>query len=56
MADKLNSRDMFPPMPLQLIDDTTLELPEIKDGGYSIVLFYRGALVTILPPSVRWLR
>jgi len=42
MADKLNSGDMFPPLSLQLIDDTSLELPEIKDGGYSIILFYRG--------------
>jgi hypothetical protein len=42
MADKLNSGDMFPPLSLQLTDDRTQALPEIKDSGFSIVLFYRG--------------
>jgi hypothetical protein len=41
MAEKLNAGDQFPSLTLQVGDDT-LQLPEIKDSGYSLILFYRG--------------
>jgi peroxiredoxin len=41
MDEKLNAGDQFPPLTLQ-VGDGTLQLPEIKDSGYSLILFYRG--------------
>ena len=45
MAEKLNAGGMFPQLTLQVgAGDTiaSIELPQLKDAGYSIVLFYRG--------------
>jgi hypothetical protein len=41
MAEKLNAGTLFPPLSLQ-VGDGTLLLPQAKDAGYSIILFYRG--------------
>ncbi len=41
MADKLNAGDQFPQLSLQLGDSAAV-LPELKESGYSILLFYRG--------------
>jgi hypothetical protein len=41
MAEKLNAGTLFPPLSL-LVGDETLLLPQTKDSGYSIILFYRG--------------
>jgi peroxiredoxin len=41
MADKLNLGDQFPELTLQL-GDSTIALPQLKESGCSIVLFYRG--------------
>lgn len=41
MADKLKSGDQFPSLLLQ-VGDSTVALPELKDSGYFIILFYRG--------------
>lgn len=41
MAEKLNAGDQFPRLSL-LVGESTLALPEIKESGYSILLFYRG--------------
>ena len=41
MDGKLNAGDQFPPLTLQVGDDV-LQLPEIKDSGYSLLLFFRG--------------
>jgi len=41
MAEKLNAGANFPELSLPA-GDSTLALPQIKDSGYSIVLFYRG--------------
>jgi hypothetical protein len=41
MQAKLNAGDHFPPLTLQ-VGDGSLALPELKDSGYSIILFYRG--------------
>lgn len=42
MADKLNTGDPFPKMSLQLIDGSTLSIPDGIDAKYRILLFYRG--------------
>ena len=42
MAEKLNAGGMFPQLTLQVGASDTIELPQLKDAGYSIVLFYRG--------------
>ncbi|MCZ6831948.1 MAG: hypothetical protein O7F73_20640 [Gammaproteobacteria bacterium] len=41
MAEKLNAGAQFPELSLQIGDDT-LSLPQLKESGYSIVLFFRG--------------
>ena len=41
MAEKLNGGDTFPTLTLH-VGDGTVTLPETKDTGYSIILFYRG--------------
>ena len=41
MAEKLNAGSMFPSLSLH-VGDGSLLLPQIKDSGYSIILFYRG--------------
>jgi hypothetical protein len=41
MAEKLNAGVQFPEVSLR-VGDETLVLPEAKDSGYSIILFYRG--------------
>ncbi len=42
MADKLGIGDAFPKMTLNLVDGSTLALPDGMDAKYRIVLFYRG--------------
>ena len=42
MAEKLNAGGSFPPLTLQVGESDTIELPQLKESGYSIVLFYRG--------------
>jgi hypothetical protein len=41
MAEKLDAGAQFPEVSL-LVGDGMLTLPEAKDSGYSIILFYRG--------------
>jgi len=41
MADKLNGGDQFPELTLQ-VGDGAIDVPTVKDAGYSIILFYRG--------------
>ena len=41
MAEKLNAGAQFPEVLLQ-VGDGILTLPEPKDSGYNIILFYRG--------------
>ncbi len=41
MNDKLNAGTEFPQLTLT-VGDESLVLPELKESGYSIVLFYRG--------------
>jgi hypothetical protein len=41
MQAKLNAGDIFPALTLQ-VGDGSLVLPECKESGYSIILFYRG--------------
>lgn len=41
MSDKLDAGAEFPQLTLAVADDS-LVLPELKESGYSIVLFYRG--------------
>jgi len=42
MAEKLNTGDSFPPMTVDLVGGGSMNLPGDLDGGYNIVLFYRG--------------
>ncbi|MEJ2176249.1 MAG: hypothetical protein P8Y76_15525 [bacterium] len=42
MAEKLNSGDIFPKLTLNLVDGSTLELPDGVDAKYKVILFYRG--------------
>jgi peroxiredoxin len=39
---KLDSGDLFPKMELKLTDGTTLVLPEMTQGSWSVLLVYRG--------------
>ena len=41
MAEKLNAGAQFSSLSLT-VGDGVLTLPEMKDAGYSIILFYRG--------------
>lgn len=41
MAEKLNGGDQFPGLTLQ-VGDNAIDVPIVKDSGYSIILFYRG--------------
>ena len=42
MAEKLNPGDMFPKMTINLVDGSTLELPDGIEAKYKVLLFYRG--------------
>jgi len=42
MAEKLNTGDVFPKLTLNLVDGSTLELPDGIDARYKVILFYRG--------------
>ena len=42
MAPKLNSGDPFPRLTLNLVDGSSLALPDGLGGKYKGVLFYRG--------------
>lgn len=42
MSEKLNSGDVFPKLTLNLVDGSTLELPDGIDAKYKVILFYRG--------------
>jgi len=42
MAEKLNTGDVFPKLTLNLVDGSTLELPDGVDARYKVILFYRG--------------
>lgn len=42
MAEKLDSGASFPRLTLNLVDGSTLDLPDGLDAKYRIVLFYRG--------------
>ena len=42
VANKLGIGDTFPPMTLNLVDGSTLELPGGINSKYRILLFYRG--------------
>jgi len=42
MAEKLDAGANFPKLTLDLVDGSTLELPDGMDAKYRIVLFYRG--------------
>ena len=41
MAEKLNAGAHFPQLELQ-VGAGNVVLPQLKDSGYSIILFYRG--------------
>ncbi len=43
MADKLESSDPFPQLPLTMVSGDTLLLPAQPECNYLVVLFYRGA-------------
>ena len=42
MADKLNTGDLFPKLTLQLVDGSTLLVPDDLEARYKVILFYRG--------------
>ena len=42
MAEKLGIGAIFPKMTLNLVDGSTLSLPDGLDDKYRIILFYRG--------------
>ena len=42
MAEKLGIGDRFPKMTINLVDGTTINLPDGLDAKYRIILFYRG--------------
>jgi hypothetical protein len=42
MTKKLGIGDCFPRMMLNLVDGSTLELPDSMDAKYRVILFYRG--------------
>ncbi|MFT4519351.1 MAG: hypothetical protein ACI9JM_001747 [Halioglobus sp.] len=41
MAEKLNAGEHFPDLTV-IVGESSIDLPQIKDSGYSIILFYRG--------------
>ena len=41
MAEKMNAGAQFPELSLR-VGDESLALPQLKESGYSIILFYRG--------------
>ncbi len=41
MAEKLNAGDQFPDIELR-VGNERMQLPQLRESGYSIVLFYRG--------------
>lgn len=43
MADKLETSDLFPKLPLTMVNGDTLDLPAQPGCDYLVVLFYRGA-------------
>lgn len=42
MAKKLQQADRFPGLTLNLIDGSSVRLPDEMPGRYAILLFYRG--------------
>ena len=42
MAEKLGIGDSFPKMTINLVDGTTINLPDGLDAKHRIILFYRG--------------
>jgi hypothetical protein len=42
MAAKLGTGDPFPRLALNLVDGSSLALPEGLDAKYKVILFYRG--------------
>ena len=42
MAEKLGIGAAFPSLSLNLVDGSTLDVPEGLGSGYKVVLFYRG--------------
>lgn len=42
MAAKLDSGDKFPQITLDLVDGSTVTLPDQLETPYGVVLFYRG--------------
>ena len=42
MAEKLNTGDLFPTLTLDLVDGTSLAVPDGMDARYKVILFYRG--------------
>jgi peroxiredoxin len=42
MAEKLNTGTAFPKMSLNLVDGSSIDLPEGLGGRYNVILFYRG--------------
>lgn len=42
MNEKLNTGDAFPKISLDLVDGSSVELPEGVGGRYNVILFYRG--------------
>jgi len=43
MSKKLEPGDQFPALKLNMIDGSTLNLPNQSADNYQVVLFYRGA-------------
>lgn len=42
MAEKLNTGDTFPQLRLNLVDGSSLVVPDDLDARYKVILFYRG--------------
>ena len=42
----LGPNDVFPRLPVEVADGTTMQLPEALAGAYGVVLFYRGSWCT----------
>ena len=42
MTEKLTTGDAFPALTLKLHDAGEIALPQQSEGGYQVVLFYRG--------------
>ena len=47
MAEKLNTGEVFPKLTLDLVDGTTLALPDGLDARYKVILFYRSRVTDI---------